>query len=507
MPRTQQPPQDLIFNENKGILTFSHKENQYNEYVDQPLHMRQYSKSGPCVATANIDGELGDEIFIGGSFKQAGIIWAQDSSGVYFPRQKLDSIYEDSHAIFIDVDNDADLDLYVGSGGNEFRENSPNYLDRLYLNNGEGYFLRSEKSLPQVFQSTGTVSAIDIDHDNDLDLFVGSRIVASNYPKTPESHILINNNGSFTVQAESAISWAGMISDAIWVDIDNDSWEDLVVVGEFMAISFFKNHQGKLQKMTSTWVDEENKKMSTEGWWNCIKAADFDHDGDIDFIAGNQGLNGFVKPEKNLPVYIYKKDFDENGSSDPLLGQYFEDDGEEKLFPIHTRDDIKKQFPETMIHFYTHEQFAAIEFESLLEIEDLQEETLKASTFASSYIENLGGGKFKIRPLPLACQVAPVNDILLDDFDSDGFTDVLLVGNDLTAESNYGKFDAFTGLFLKIKGRKFEVVPSRISGFYVPQQSNHLDTFMDNKDRRFVIATQNNNETKIFNVDSIVEEK
>lgn len=494
------PYQDFVFEENNNILKFLHKENQYNEYTDQPLLMRQYSQSGPCVTSANTDGKPGDEIFIGGSYKQPGTIWAQDSTGVYYPAQKLDSIFEDTDAIFIDVDNDADLDLYVSSGGNEFYENSPNYLDRIYLNDGEGHFSRSEKSLPQIFASTGCVRAVDIDHDNDLDLFVGSRIVAYNYPKTPESYILINNNGSFTAQTESDISWAGMISDAIWVDVDNDSWEDLVVVGEFMPITIFKNHQGKLKKMDSVWLDDKNDKISTEGWWNCIEAADFDQDGDIDFIAGNQGLNGYVKPEKNLPLYVYKNDFDKNGTVDPLLGQYFEDDGDNVLFPVHTRDDLKKQFPETSIHFYTHEQFADLEFESLLEINDLGQETLKASTFASSFIENSGEGKFKVRPLPLSCQVAPINDMILDDFDKDGYIDVLMVGNDLTAESNYGKFDAFTGLLLKVKEKEFEVVPSRFSGFYVPYQSNHLTSFKNEKNQKFVIATQNNNEVKVFNL-------
>lgn len=499
------PLQDFVFQEDNSILNYSHKENLYNEYVDQPLLMRQYSQSGPCTATANTDGIPGDEIFIGGSNIQAGAIWSQDSNGVYFLKQKLDSIYEDTDAIFLDVDNDNDLDLYVGSGGNEFHQNSPKYQDRIYLNNGEGHFSRSESSLPQIFQSTGCVRAIDIDHDNDLDLFVGSRITPFNYPEIPESHILINNKGSFSVLPESDISRAGMISDAVWVDVDHDSWEDLVLVGEFMSISIFKNHQGKLKKMNSTWLDEENQKTSTEGWWNCIEAIDFDHDGDMDFIAGNQGLNGFIKPEKNLPVYVYKKDSDQNGTLDPLLGQYFESDGDEVLFPIHTRDDIKKQFPQTLIHFYTHKQFADSDFESILDIKNLEEETLKASTFASSYIENLGDGKFKVQPLPLACQVAPINDLIVEDFDRDGHEDVLLVGNDLTAESNYGKFDAFTGLFLKIKENKFEVVPSRNSGFYVPLQSNHLATFKDNNGQNFIVATQNNDKVKVFNINQVKE--
>jgi len=497
----EKPLQHFVFNENKAMLDFTHQENMYNEYIDQPLLMRQYSQTGPCLATADIDGKPGDEIFIGGSFNQPGIIWFQDSTGVYFPKQKLDSIHEDTDAIFLDVDNDHDLDLFVASGGNEFNKNSPNYLDRIYLNNGEGEFTKSEKSLPQLFHNTGCVRAVDIDHDNDLDLFIGTRVTALNYPETPESMLLINNKGTFSKRPESDISGIGMVTDAIWVDIDQDSWEDLIVVGEFMAISVFKNHQGELKKMPTTWLDEENQEISTEGWWNCIKALDVDKDGDVDFIAGNQGLNGFVKPEKNYPVYVYNKDFDGNGTMDPLIGQYFEDDGKKILFPIHTRDDIKEQFPETMIQFYTYEQFSEVGFESLLKIKDLEAETLKATTFESSYIENLGNGKFKLHSLPKSCQVSPVNDVLVDDFDHDGTLDVLLVGNDFSAEANYGKFDALTGLVLHIKDNEFEVVPSRVSGFYVPNQSNHIKALTDNKGRKLVIAGQNNDKIKVFTVD------
>lgn len=498
----EKPDQNYVFNEKDSLLNFLHHENGYNEYIDQPLLMRQYSQSGPSLAVANVDGKPGDEIFLGASYKQAGTIWFQDSLGVYYPKQRLDSIYEDGDAIFIDVDNDSDLDLYVSSSGNEFFENSPNYLDRLYLNNGQGEFLRSENSLPKIFQSTGCVRAIDLDHDNDLDLFVGARLTPHDYPKTPESYILINNNGSFTKQHESDISWGGMVTDALWVDVDKDSWNDLIVVGEFMPVSIFKNHLGTLKKMSTIWHDEDNDEISTEGWWNCIKAIDFDNDGDLDFIAGNQGLNGFLKPEKNFPLYVYNKDFDKNDKMDPVLGQYFEKDGEKVLFPIHNRDDLHKQFPESRVRFFTYEQFADLEFKSILKIKDLDNNTYKATTFASSLIENLGDGKFKLRALPNSCQVAPINNILIDDFDLDGSMDFLMVGNDLTAESNYGNFDALTGILLKIKGKEIEVVPSRESGFYVPYQSNYLSSFTDANGDKFVLATQNNQKAKVFKYSS-----
>ena len=491
----------ILFNSTNDILNFTHKENEYVDYLDQPLLMRQYSRSGPCIAVADIDGLPGDEIFIGGSSGEPGMLWFQDSLGVYGPKQVLDSIYEDTDAIFLDLNGDSYRDLYIGSGGYEFSENSPNYKDRIYLNDGQGGFSKAVNSLPDSFQSTSCVRPVDIDHDNDMDFFIGSGISPGNYPKTPESSILINDNGHFSKQAFSEISNIGMVTDAIWLDIDNDNWKDLIIVGEFMAITIFKNYNGELRKMHTSWFDENNKKITTEGWWNCIDAADFDKDGDIDFIAGNQGLNAYVKPQMNLPLYVYTKDFDQNGSLDPLLGQYFEVDGKNELMPSHTRDDIMKQLPSLKNKYLTYEQFSNVNFKSLLNIKDLELETLKATIFSSSYIENLGNGKFKITDLPRSCQVSPINDILIDDFDQDGQLDALLVGNDYSAESNYGRFDALTGLFLKGSGAGFKVVPSRESGFYVPHQSNHIQKLVDKQGTNFVIATQNNEQVRIFSLE------
>ncbi|MGI9531468.1 VCBS repeat-containing protein [Lutimonas sp.] len=490
--------QQFLFQPRDSLLPFTHRENPYNEYVNQPLLMRQYSHSGPCIAAADVDGKTGDEIFIGGSFKEPGTIWFQEEDGIYYPKQRLDSIYEDSDAVFFDVDNDNDLDLYVASGGNEFVVNSPNLLDRLYINDGNGHFSRSTSSLPELFESTGCVRPVDIDHDDDLDLFIGARLTSMNYPKTPQSTILINDHGTFKELKKTVVSEIGMVTDAIWQDLDNDSWEDLIIVGEFMPISIFKNHSGTLKKMADQWFDENNKSVTTEGWWNCIELGDFDNDGDVDMIAGNQGLNGYLQPRENYPIYVYNKDFDENGTYDPLLGQYFEHEENEILYPFHTREDIKLQFPESMIQFYTFEDFAKVSFESLLKIKDLEAETLKATTFASSYIENLGELNFKIHPLPLEFQVSPVNDFLVDDFDQDGQTDILAVGNDLSAESNYGQFDALTGLMIKTNGKNFELIPTRTSGFNVSGHSKHLIKFFDQRGRTYIMATQNNDKIKLF---------
>lgn len=238
--------------------------------------------------------------------------------------------------------------------------------------------------------------------------------------------------------------------------------------------------------------------ISTEGWWNSIAAGDFDKDGDTDFILGNQGLNNFFKASVDFPLHVYNSDHNNDGNPDPVLGQYFPHQGEMKLLPVHTRDDIEKQFPNSTILLVTYEQFAQLEYKVLLEIKDLEEQTLKATTFANSYVENLGNGSFVLSPLPRACQVAPVNDILVEDYDQDGFLDALLVGNDFSSESNYGRLDALTGGLLQGGPDGLEWIPSRNSGFYVPGQSNGLTLFEDKEGQVYILVSQNNGEVKVF---------
>lgn len=489
---------ELLFRENEEVLSASHVQVVSNEFLKQPLLIKQYSWKGPALAAADIDGNPGDEIYVGGGLGASGKIWSQDESGAYRPVQVLDSINEETDAVFFDADNDRDLDLYVASGGNLFDENSPSYADRLYRNDGKGNLTFDPDALPGLRESTSCVVPVDVDHDGDLDLFVGSRIIPRKYPWAPKSSLLINENGRFTERTDDAIARVGMVSDATWQDIDGDGWEDLIVVGEFMAVSIFRNHQGELRPLIVQWTDESGRETDSKGWWNTIAAADFDKDGDIDLMAGNQGLNGFVKPTEGSPIFVYSKDFDDNGRPDPVLGQYFPFKGKKKLFPVHTRDEIEKQFPDTKIRFVTYEQFAEMEYMSLLEIKDLESETLRATTFASTYMENLGEGKFRMHALPTPCQYAPVNDLLVEDFDKDGYLDVLLVGNDFSAESNYGRFDAFTGGFLKGSPSGFHWVPSKESGFYVAQQSNALRVATDRQGRRLILAGQNNDRVKVF---------
>ncbi len=291
-------PSTKILQDKSTLLPFKHEENPGHDYVDQHLLMRQYSKFGPCIAAANVDAKMGDELFIGGSKGKPSQIWAQNSKGIFAVIQTLDAESEDTDAVFVDIDNDNDLDLYVASGGTEFPLGSKLLQDRIYLNNGKGHFEKATNKLPENYEVSSCVRPNDFDKDGDVDFFVGSRIVTGRYPETPKSQLLINNGGRFDNSKDQAALNLGMITDAIWQDINKDGWDDLIVVGEWMPITIFMNHKGKLVKQATIFKDNSGNTMKTSGWWNTIAAGDFDKDGDIDFIVGNQGLNGFVSPKK-----------------------------------------------------------------------------------------------------------------------------------------------------------------------------------------------------------------
>lgn len=491
-------PSKSFFKTDHLLIDHTHKENPFNEYAIQPLLMRQHSQYGPCIAIANIDGKPGDELFIGGSNGEAGSLWFQNREGKYEIRQELETNYEDTDAVFVDIDGDGDLDLYVSSGSSEFGKTSENYVDRVYLNDGKGSLLRAKAFLQESQDSHQLVRPADIDKDGDMDFFIGSRIVPGNYPNKPSSKILLNENGTLKEKSFPAIDSLGMVTDAEWVDINADGWQDLVVVGEWMPITLIKNISGNLNTMTTSFIDGQNNEINSTGWWNGIAKGDFDKDGDIDFLIGNQGLNGFFNPSQEQPLYVYKGDFDDNGSPDPVLGKYFTMEEGAKLLPLHARDNIVNQLPNLKRKYLRYENFNREDFQGLMNIQNLEEETLYAKIFASSYVENLGGNRFKISPLDMQCQVAPINDFLVEDFNKDGYLDVLVVGNDFSSESIYGRMDALTGLYLLGSKQGFKVIGSASSGFYVPGQSHHIKSGSDKDGETFILVTQNNARVKSF---------
>ncbi|WP_299312595.1 VCBS repeat-containing protein [uncultured Aquimarina sp.] len=492
---------DLIFQKDKTTFSYIHTENYLNDYLQQSLLSHQFNALGPCIIKGNIDNQKGDEIFIGGSKNVPGTLFAEDKNGIYKPIQKLDTKYEDTASLFIDIDHDGDNDLYIGSGGSDAGNNEELLKDRIFINNGKGHFSMShDKVLSKIKTNTTCVVANDVDNNGFQNIFIGGGVLPGKYPLHTPSYILTNQKGNLSINNKISFSKLGIVTDASWADINNDKTKELIVVGQWMPISIYNINKDKAKEIPIQWLDTEGKKIKMSGWWNSITLADFDNDGDQDILAGNQGTNGFIQPRFDQAVYVYTEDFDHNGSIDPVLAQYFETTDGLSLKPIHTRDDIMKQLVSLKKRYPTYNEFAKVNFQELLNINDLDKETLSAHIFQSIYAENIGDNIFKVHYLPQACQRSPINDFLIQDIDQDGFKDVLIVGNNYSAEANYGRHDAMVGIYLKGSKKGFIPIENNKSGFLVTKQSNHIISVQKRNKENLVFATQNNDSIVVHRI-------
>jgi hypothetical protein len=403
--------------------------------------------------------------------------------------------------LLFDCDNDGDLDLYTVSGSIEHEPESSYYQDALFKNDGSGKFTRDVKSLPGFIISGSCVRGSDFDRDGDIDLFVGGRVIPGQYPLPTSSYVLENNGGNFSVHpASKVMEKLGMVTDALFTDIDNDGITDLMVAGEFMAITVFKGDGKAFEKLSDTGLEKYT------GWWNSLIGADFDKDGDTDYVAGNLGDNNNYQVTEEHPLRIVAKDFDMNGSIDAILGCYMKESqhGDSKqMFPVHFWDELNSQSPRFRNQFVRYRQYGRTPLDKLLKPEDLEGAlTLDATILSSCYIENKGRGKFAIHVLPSEVQVAPVNGMVSDDVNKDGNQDVIMIGNDYGNEVFAGRYDAFNGLVLLGDGNgRFTAALPAESGFYVPGDAKALARITLQQQDLFV-ATQNQDSLRIFAVNN-----
>jgi len=467
--------QNLFANATKEIeLDIRHEENNFDDYVKQVLLPHKMSTMGPCLAVGDINGDKLDDFFIGGASGHEGRIFTQDQKGHFKLMVASDliknKIGEDVGSVFFDADGDNDLDLYVVSGGNEFYNNAKEYKDRLYLNDGTGLFTEAEHALPELYSSGSKVYPHDLDGDGDLDLFVAARQVPWSYPEPASSTILLNENGKFkdvTKKIAKDLIDIGMVNDACWADFDGDGKKDLVLVGEWMEITLLKFDNGEFRKI----IDNTGLENST-GWWYSIESADMDNDGDMDFIAGNLGLNFKYKATEKEPFEVFYYDFDNNGSKDLVLAYY----NFGVLYPLRSRKTSTLQIPVIKKKFKTFDQFAKANLIEVYGAKSLKRSlNYKAKTFASAYIENLGNGKFKIHKLPQKAQFSSINDIIIKDYNGDGNLDILTVGNLYNAEIETARNDAGIGLLMLGDGKgNFEAVHHNKSGFLAPYNVKNM---------------------------------
>lgn len=460
------PKQTSVFQ--SGEMLSEHEENEFNDFEYEVLLPHKMSQFGPALAVGDVNGDGRDDFYLGGAADLPGKLLIQNVDGTFAPSNEYllqaDQNHEDIDALFFDADNDSDMDLYVVSGSNEYETGSSFYLDRLYLNDGQGKFVKG--SLPNVFVSGGVVKASDYDKDGDLDLFIGGRQSPGRYPEAADSYILQNNSSGgvakfidVTEEIAPVLKKIGMVTDALWQDYDLDGDQDLIVVGEWMPITVLENQNGKYSK-----VDDIFKK--TVGWWNTIASADFDNDGDEDWLVGNLGLNYKYKASPDETFDVYANDYDQNGKLDIVLGYYQAG----VQYPVRGKQCSSEQVPGLKQKFKSYDQFASASLSNIYE-PDLLGQSLhyQAHIFASVYVENLGNGNYEIHQLPIAVQASSINSFLPLDYNHDGNMDVVCGGNLFMSEVETPRNDACFGWLLKGDGNgQFEEVPFSKSGLYVP---------------------------------------
>lgn len=436
-------------------LEHKHTENFFDDFAYQLLMPHKMSQDGPALAVEDINNDGLDDIYVGGASGYAGQIYLQTADGQFAESGTdifaKDKAHEDVDAIFIDANNDEWPDLYIVSGGNEYKENTPFYEDRLYINN-KGVFVKATYALPKSYQSGSVVRAADFDNDGDQDLFVGARFSPRNYPMPGTSYILSNTGNSTMVRFEKVddamaigLSNIGMVTDAKWVDIDQDKDLDLILTGEWMPISIFENSNGVFTNTTKNFGLADQT-----GWWNTLSVEDFDADGDLDILAGNLGENYKYSASHDKPFNIYINDYDDNNTNDIVLS-YLQ---EGKEYPLRGRQCSSEQIPAIAVKFKDYSSFAKATLADVYSTKALEASLhLRANNFSTSYFEHIEGGSFSAKPLEKLAQISSVNAIYCDDMNKDGHLDVVMAGNLYNSEIETPRNDASYGIYLSGNGK------------------------------------------------------
>ena len=505
-PRTDQRISSLPLFKNVSTasnMNFAHHENNFVDFDNEILIPYQLSRSGPALAKGDVNKDGDDDFYIGGAVGQKSVLYLSNGNGQFTRAAsqpwEADASKEDTGATLFDADGDGDLDLFVVSGGNEFKSGSEELDDRLYINSGKGNFAKSKLGgTPLDHVSGSCVTAGDFDKDGDMDLFVGGRVRPGNFPQASPSAILRNENNPNTKEIKFVVATneinpdlreVGMVTDALWNDFNNDGWLDLIIVGEWMPIRLFENKKGKL-------IEVKNKALEeSSGLWNRVAAADLDHDGDLDFVLGNAGTNLPWHATMSEPISLYLNDFNKDGRNDPIICNYVQG----KNYPVAARDELLLQMNNLRKKYISYSSYGKASLEDIVGQEQIKaSKKFTVNTLQSSILENLGNGNFKLKALPIAAQVSSVRGILIYDFNGDNITDILLSGNFFPFRTQYGPCDASKGLLLQGTKEGFIPMNWEDTGFYADGDIRNMVQLKTNTSKQLIVAVRNNESVLIF---------
>jgi enediyne biosynthesis protein E4 len=483
------------FKKTNNTLNFSHVENKFNDFNKEILLPYKQSTLGPYISKGDVNGDGINDIYIGGALGQAGQLFVQNNNGSFSKTKNLvfeeDANYEDMEALFIDIDNDGDNDLYIVSGGSEFKERSQSLKDRIYLNDGKGYFSKiTGQEIDNYTISGKTVAKIDYDKDGDFDIIVGNRIKPQKYPLHEPSLIYENVNGNFTnVTTTVAPDFEdfGIINKVIATDFNNDGWEDFIAVGEWTHVGLFLNENG---------VFKDKSKLDNEkGWWFSITETDINNDGNKDYLIGNVGKNIKFKVSPEKPLRIYAADFDSNGTHDVVLSYKYHG----VFVPARGKECSTQQMPFIAKKIPTYNEFANSNLEDIYGQAINSAYHREVNQFKTILLINNGKGVFKKVELPVMAQTIPILDGDTSDFNNDGFEDIIVVGNIFNTEVETPRLDNPFGLVLISNGKdNYDIIEPSKTGFYLSGNAKSVKVIERDDDSKLIVVGNNNGKIETF---------
>ena len=488
-------------------LSFIHRENDFVDFKEEVLLPYQLSREGPALAKGDVNGDKLEDIYLGGAIGQAGRLFLQTNEGRFIPAPAqpwlTDTVHEQVNALFFDADNDGDLDLYIVSGGNEYADQSPEFQDQLYINDGKGNFTKaSETALPSMLSSKLAIAAGDFDQDGDIDLFIGGRGMSGSFPLPSKSYLLRNDTRDGVVhftdvtdQVCPALRLPGMVTTAVWTDVNNDRYPELLLAGDWMSVQLFHNDKGRL-------IDVSAKAGLTHltGMWSSITALGPDKDGHLDFVLGNGGYNSQFKASVSQPMMLYAADFDDNGTMDPIFCYYIKG----KSYPMASRDELLDQITSLKKKFIRYSDYADATIQDIFPKNKVAGARLfTCEQLASGILRRRDVERYEFAPLPAQAQFSKVFAAVTDDLDGDGISDLLIAGNFYPYRTQLGACDASLGLLLKgTGGGNFQAVDAAVSGLYVGGDVRHVVEVKTFSGDKLLVVAKNNDAVQVLKVNT-----